>query len=71
MSDFYPNGLWSLHFSLYRFLVQSKATTSRGTKMILVAEILGIWLAVSIGLELVEAVVVRVKRDEEILPGRR
>jgi hypothetical protein len=40
--------------------------------MILVAEVLAGWLLLSLGMDLVEAVVVRVKRDDEqVLPGRR
>jgi len=40
--------------------------------MILVAEVLAGWLLLSLGMDLVEAVVVRVRRDDEqILPGRR
>jgi len=40
--------------------------------MIFMAEVLAGWLLLSVGLEVVEAVVVRVKRDDEqILPGRR
>ena len=40
--------------------------------MILLAEVLAVWLVLSIGLDLVEAAVVRVRRDDEqVLPGRR
>ena len=38
----------------------------------MIAEVLAGWLLLSIGMDLAEAVVVRVKRDEEqVLPGRR
>ena len=39
--------------------------------MILLAEVLAGWLLLSVGMDLVEAVVVRVRRDDEqVLPGR-
>ena len=38
--------------------------------MILLAEVLAAWLVVSIGMDVVEAVVVRVRHDDEqVLPG--
>ena len=40
--------------------------------MLLLAEVLAAWLVISLGMELVEAVVVRVRHDDEqTLPGRR
>jgi hypothetical protein len=57
-----------------RYVDRAKAIPDRGrdVDMILMAEVLAAWLVLSLGMDLVEAVVVRVRRDDEqILPGRR
>jgi hypothetical protein len=72
MSDFHPYGLWSLLSPLATVLEQGFRELTGMEDMILLAEVLAVWFVLSIGLDLVEAAVVRVRRDDEqVLPGRR